>query len=40
MARISLNTKGILQKQLQRSFRGLDIEGVDSLLDVISRDSD
>ena len=30
MARISLSTKDILQKQFKRSFRGFDIEEVDA----------
>ena len=33
MARISLSTKDILQKQFKRSFRGFDIEEVDAFLD-------
>ena len=40
MARISLSTKDILQKQFKRSFRGFDIEEVDSFLDLIIRDYD
>ena len=40
MARISLSTKDILQKQFKRSFRGLDIEEVDAFLDLIIRDYD
>ena len=40
MARISLSTKDILQKQFKRSFRGFDIEEVDALLDLIIRDYD
>ena len=38
MARISLSTKDILQKQFKRSFRGFDIEEVDAFLDLIIRD--
>ena len=37
MARISLSTKDILQKQFKRSFRGFDIEEVDAFLDLIIR---
>ena len=40
MARISLSTKDILQKQFKRSFRGFDIEEVDAFLDLIIRDYD
>ena len=40
MARISLRTKDILQKQFKRSFRGFDIEEVDAFLDLIIRDYD
>ena len=40
MARISLSTKDILQKQFKRSFRGFDIEEVDASLDLIIRDYD
>ena len=40
MARISLSTKDILQKQFKRSFRGFDIEKVDAFLDLIIRDYD
>ena len=40
MARISLSTKDILQKQFKRSFRGFDIEEVDVFLDLIIRDYD
>ena len=40
MARISLSTKDILQKQFKRSFRGFDIEEVDAFSDLIIRDYD
>ena len=40
MARISLSTKDILQKQFKRSFRGFDIEEVDAFLDLIISDYD
>ena len=40
MARISLSTKDILQKQFKRSFRVFDIEEVDAFLDLIIRDYD
>ena len=40
MARISLSTKDILQKQFKRSFRGFNIEEVDAFLDLIIRDYD
>ena len=40
MARISLSTEDILQKQFKRSFRGFDIEEVDAFLDLIIRDYD
>ena len=35
-----LSTKDILNKQFKRSFRGFDIEEVDSFLDLIIRDYD